>query len=95
MKKPIQRRKRNTIAIDLAKTSGSSPPNPSSLTTEEEFLTTEEAALFLKVSAPTLRTLTNIGKIPYYKLGRLNRYSKSELLRLLLANARGVSYERN
>ena len=60
---------------------------------ETEWLTTAEAAEFLKVPVATLRNLCSNGKIPYYKSPgtRLNRYSKTELQGLLLAQKRGGS----
>ena len=55
----------------------------------DEFLNTEEAAAFLRVSVGALRNMTSVGDIPHYKLGRRNRYLKNELRDLLLANKRG------
>lgn len=54
-----------------------------------EWLSSDEAAAYLRVSVGTLRNLTSNGHIPYYKLGRRNRYRISELRSLLLANKRG------
>lgn len=63
----------------------------SSLKTEKvEWLTSKEAAEFLRVSEGTLRNMASNGKIPYSKLGRSNRYSRQELHSLLLSNKRGV-----
>lgn len=59
-----------------------------SLTTE--WMTTEEAASYLKLSVGTLRNLASDGKVPYYKLGQRNRYLRKELKQLLLSNRRGV-----
>lgn len=61
---------------------------PSSLT-GEYWLNTEEAANYLRLSVAELRNKTSNGKIPFYKLGRSNRYLKSELDALLLKNKRG------
>ena len=62
-----------------------------SLKTEyEEWLTTDEAAYYLKVSPKTLLNMASNGKIPFYKFGRRNRYLRSELKRLLLSESRGV-----
>ena len=58
-----------------------------------EWLTTEQAADYLKLSVGTLRNLTSDGKIPHYKLGRRNRYSVNDLRALLLQNKRGPQYE--
>lgn len=62
--------------------------HPSSLT--DEWLNTEEAARYLKVSKGELLNKTSNGKIPYYKFGRSNRYRKNELDALLLKNKRGL-----
>ena len=59
------------------------------LSMEKVWMTTEEAASYLRISAPTLRNLTSNGKIPVYKLGRRNRYLKSDLDKLLEATKRG------
>ena len=55
-----------------------------------EWLTTDEAAFFLRISTATLRNLSSNGKVPYYKWQRRNRYRKSELTQLLLSQKRGV-----
>jgi excisionase family DNA binding protein len=56
---------------------------------EKEILNTKEAADFLGVSAASLLNLSSNGKIPFYKFQRRNRYLRSELLQLLLAERRG------
>lgn len=76
-------------------------PNPrpseakleSSLATEleSEWLDSNEAAAFLRISPFNLRNLTSAGRVPYYKFGRLNRYLRSELRELLTAHPRGGS----
>ncbi len=58
----------------------------------EEWLTSDEAALYLKVSVGTLRNLTSNGHVPYHKLGNRNRYLRDDLRNLLLKNRRGVLY---
>lgn len=58
---------------------------------ESDWLTTGEAAAYLKVAIGTLKNWTSNGKIPFHKLNRLNRYSKRELDELLLGQKRGVS----
>ena len=55
-----------------------------------EWLTSDEAAAFLKISPATLRNLTSTGKIPFYKFGRRNRYNKYELTRMLLSSRKGA-----
>lgn len=63
-------------------------PTPRSLTI---WLDGKEAARFLKVSQQMLWNLTSNGRVPYYKLGRSNRYKLDELEALLLKNKRGPS----
>jgi excisionase family DNA binding protein len=58
---------------------------------KQEWLTTDEAAEFLKVSAGCLRNLTSNGQVPFYKFGKRNRYLKSELHEMLLSEKRGRS----
>jgi excisionase family DNA binding protein len=65
--------------------------NTSSLKTEE-WLTTEEAAQYLKLSVGALRNVTSNGLVPYHKLGNRNRYLREDLRNLLLKNRRGVLY---
>lgn len=55
----------------------------------EEWLTTEEAAEYLKISAASLRNMTSNGQVPFYKLARRNRYLKSELREMLFKEKRG------
>lgn len=63
----------------------------SSFTIEyKEFLTTSEAAEYLSISTSRLFNLISMGKMPYFKLGRSNRYKKSELRELLLSQPKGV-----
>lgn len=59
-----------------------------SLTTEE-WMTTEEAAAYLKIPKASLLNLSSNGKVPYYKFQRRNRYLKSDLLKLLAVTRRG------
>jgi len=58
----------------------------------EEWLNTNEAAEYLRISPARLRNLTSNGRVPYYKFQRGNRYLKGELRNLLLANRRGGFY---
>ena len=62
----------------------------SSLT--NEWLDTNQAAAYLKVSVGALRNMTSNGQISYYKLGNRNRYRMSELQSLLLSQKRGAIY---
>lgn len=59
---------------------------------EDEWLTTKEAAQYLGLSEAVLRNMTSNGSIPYYKLGRSNRYNRSELRQLLFSNKKGAIY---
>lgn len=54
-----------------------------------EWLNTTEAADFLRLSVKALRNLTSNGRLPFYKLGRRNRYRRDELEALLLRERRG------
>lgn len=64
----------------------------SSLKIEEEWLTTKQAAEYLKVSVPTLWNMSSNGVIEYHKLGRRNRYSLQSLREFLLLQKRGGFY---
>ena len=66
---------------------GNRPPT-SSLTFF--WLDSREAAQFLKVSVGMLRNMASNGQVPYYKLGRSNRYRRDELEALLLKHKRGL-----
>ena len=55
----------------------------------QEWLTTEEAAAYLRISIASLRNLTSNGRVIYYKLGRRVRYQRTDLQNLLLQNKRG------
>lgn len=54
-----------------------------------EWLDTEEAASLLRISVKALRNMTSNGQLPFYKLGRRNRYRKDELEAQLLSQKRG------
>jgi len=54
-----------------------------------DFMSSNEAAEFLRVSEHRLRNLVSQGIIPYYKLGASNRYRRSELERILTNNRKG------
>lgn len=92
---------KNSVNVDLntnirqlnKSVSSSNEGQASSLTAKEiVWLTSKEAANFLKISEATLRNMTSNGKIPYSKLGSSNRYSLNELNRLLLSTQRGIPY---
>lgn len=57
--------------------------------TIEEWMTSAEAADYLRMPIGTLRNQTSIGVIPYTKLGRSNRYHRDDLRNLLLSQKRG------
>jgi len=68
---------------------------PSFLTSEnaqkmpqELWLTPAEAALHLGISQGSLRNKVSNGQVPRHKLGRLNRFLRSELDRLLLKDTK-------
>ncbi len=48
------------------------------------YLSTKDAATYLGVSQGHVRNLVSAGKLPYKKLGHLNRYLKSDLDSLLV-----------
>ncbi len=56
---------------------------------KDRFLTTKEAAAILSISVFRLLNLCSNGKIPYYKLGRSNRFLLKELVELLNFNKKG------
>jgi excisionase family DNA binding protein len=58
----------------------------------KEWLNTEEAASYLTLSPGALRNLTSNGGVPYYKLGRRNRYRIDDLRALLFKNKKGEFY---
>lgn len=60
-----------------------------SLKTEPEWLTTEEAAQYLRVTAQSVLDMTSRGKITYYKFFGRNRYRLDDLRKMLLTNKRG------
>ncbi len=62
----------------------------SSLKTKE-WLTTNQAAEYLNIPIGSLRNLTSNGKVPYHKLGNLNRYHLLELRNLLFRQQKGAS----
>lgn len=59
---------------------------------EIEWLTTNEAAAYMRLSVGSFRNMVSDGHIPHFKLGRRNRYKRSELRNLLSSEARGRMY---
>jgi len=51
---------------------------------EIRWLTTSEAAQYLRVSADSIKTMVYRGKIRVHKLGRRNRFLREELDRLIV-----------
>lgn len=68
----------------------SSPESPT-VFDNREWLNTREAACYLRLTPAVLLNLSSNGRVPFYKLGRSNRYLRTELRDLLLRNRRGVS----
>lgn len=52
-------------------------------TENEEVMTTQEAADFLKLSLCTMYKLQRLGLVPYKKIGAQARFCKSELIEWL------------
>ena len=67
------------------------PSGLCSLKIESEWMNSDEAAAYLRISPYQLRNLTSNGRVPYYKFGRSNRYLRREIRELLLGQARGGS----
>lgn len=58
----------------------------------EEWLSTKEAAAYLKVSSRTVLNMCSNGTLTYHKLGRRNRYLQDDL-RVLLIRKGGLNAE--
>ncbi len=56
---------------------------------DNEWLTTKEAAEYLRIPIGSLKNMTSNGQVLYYKLGRRNRYWLPDLRKLLLSEKRG------
>ena len=54
-----------------------------------EWLNHSQAAQYLGLSKGALHNRTSMGVLTYYKLGRLNRFIKSDLDKFLLRNRKG------
>tara|TARA_B100001248_G_scaffold165189_1_gene124905 strand:- start:1260 stop:1604 length:345 start_codon:yes stop_codon:yes gene_type:complete len=80
---------KSSFSIKQSLSSSANNSDPCSLTIESEFLTTFEAAEYLRVSVGSLRNMTSNGQVPFHKLGNRNRYLKEDLRKLLLSNRRG------
>jgi excisionase family DNA binding protein len=78
----------NKFPIDCEQSKDVLEVHTRSLTTE--WMTTKEAAEYLRIPIKSIQNLTSNGKIPFYKFQRLNRYKRSELEKILLSNKRGL-----
>ena len=54
-----------------------------------KWMDSDTAASYLGLSVNALRNMCSNGQLTYYKLGRRNRYRKSDLDKLLLDQKRG------
>lgn len=82
--------KSQDVLIDLPETAARGTPDPEPFfDITDKWLTTEEAAEYLRISPKCLLNEASNGKIPHYKFGRRNRYLFSELKKLLLGKPRG------
>ena len=65
----------------------------SSLKTESVvWFSSAQASTYLDITVQSLMNMTSNGKLPYYKLGRRNRYKKSDLDLLLESSKKGPKY---
>lgn len=55
-----------------------------------KWLDSSEAAYYLRISTAQLYNLTSTGNLPYFKLGRSNRYKAEDLDSYLEKNYRGI-----
>lgn len=81
--------RRSSVMSELLRRSSATSESDSECSLKIEWLNSEEAAEFLRISIKGLRNMTSNGKLPFYKLGRRNRYRKDELEALLLSQKRG------
>ena len=58
----------------------------------DKWLNSFEAAEYLRISVGALRNMTCNGRLPFYKLGRSNRYLLSDLRNTLMSERRGRIY---
>ncbi len=55
---------------------------------EKKWMTTKEVSEYLRISESQVFNLTSARTLPFYKLGRRNRYLKNEIDEYLLENER-------
>jgi excisionase family DNA binding protein len=65
------------------------PPTPP----VNEIMNSAEAAQYLRVSRKRLQNMVSQGMVPYSKLGRSNRFFRSQLDKLLTKQRRGPIYD--
>jgi len=58
----------------------------------DKWLNSFEAAEYLRISVGALRNMTCNGRLPFYKLGRRNRYLLSDLRNTIMSERRGRIY---
>lgn len=54
-----------------------------------EWLSTKEAAAYLRITVGSLHNMSSNGLIPYYKLGKRNRYRLEDLRKTLIDSKKG------
>jgi excisionase family DNA binding protein len=68
-----------SLLLDIKDKPIDGPPRPD----PEEFLTVQEAALFLKISVPTIYTIIHEKRIPFMKRSKRCYFSKTDLINYL------------
>lgn len=66
---------------------------PQSTPIQDQILTVEEAAAFLRLSVPTVRSKTSRGELPFMKKGNRLYFSQSELTAYLKSGKRKSNHE--
>jgi len=84
-----QLKKMNHLSADNNSVQRDSESSSLKMINSDEWLTSKEAAQYLKISAKTLYNLTSNGRVPFYKFGRSNRYKLNDLRNLLSSEPRG------
>jgi len=60
-----------------------------------QWLTTKQAAQYLGITEKALHNLNSLGRIPYFKFGRSNRYLRTALDKLIMTSPRGAKQNGN
>ncbi len=76
---PVEELKR-LIKESIQEGFGEDAPNKTNQNVEDEFLTIQEAADFLKVSLVSIHKWKRDNDLPYYRLGRSIRFLKKDLI---------------